>query len=74
MILPVSLIQYDPLKQKVVTPIVQDNSYLVGYEGNNFMGIGMVYAPYIPLYLTPEESKIKEKYGVEFMLKQRSNL
>ena len=29
------------------------NEILLGYKGNNFLETGAVYAPYVPLILTP---------------------
>ena len=31
-----------------------DNSVLVGYKGAQFLDPGVIYAPYIPLYRTPD--------------------
>ena len=30
-----------------------ENVILMGYKGNNFLETGAVYAPYVPLILTP---------------------
>lgn len=50
-LLPLSIISYDPVKQVVVKPKI-DNSILVGYKGNRFLECGYIYAPYMPLYIT----------------------
>lgn len=34
-------------------PYMAENTILVGYKGNNFLESGAVYAPYIPLIMTP---------------------
>jgi len=34
-------------------PYMTSNEILLGYKGNNFLETGAVYAPYIPLILTP---------------------
>ena len=34
-------------------PYMTENTILVGYKGNNFLESGAVYAPYIPLIMTP---------------------
>lgn len=34
-------------------PYITDNVILMGYKGNNFLDSGAVYAPYIPLIVTP---------------------
>ena len=38
---------------KTVTIRGPDNSVLVGYKGSEFLEAGYVYAPYIPIYRTP---------------------
>lgn len=52
-LLPTTLLSYDPVKQEVVKPRL-DNSPLLGYKGDAFLEAGVVYAPYIPLYRTPD--------------------
>jgi hypothetical protein len=49
--LPTTLLSYDPVKQSVVKPKV-DNSPLLGYKGSQFMEVGYVYCPYLPLVQT----------------------
>lgn len=34
-------------------PYMTDNVMLIGFRGNNFLETGAVYAPYVPLVLTP---------------------
>ena len=34
-------------------PYMQDNNILVGFRGSNFLETGAVYAPYVPLIMTP---------------------
>lgn len=34
-------------------PYMQENTLLVGYKGNSFLEAGAVYAPYVPLMMTP---------------------
>lgn len=34
-------------------PYMTENTILMGYKGNNFLETGAVYAPYVPLILTP---------------------
>ena len=34
-------------------PYAQDNKILVGFRGSNFLETGAVYAPYVPLIMTP---------------------
>ena len=34
-------------------PYMTENVMLLGYKGNNFLETGAVYAPYVPLVLTP---------------------
>ena len=34
-------------------PYMQDNNILVGFIGSNFLETGAVYAPYVPLIMTP---------------------
>jgi|ERR1017187_483652 hypothetical protein len=34
------------------------NFHLIGYKGSEFLETGIVYAPYIPLYITPDYSHI----------------
>jgi hypothetical protein len=34
-------------------PYMTENVMLLGYKGNNFLETGAVYAPYVPLILTP---------------------
>jgi len=34
-------------------PYIMDNTILVGFRGSNFLETGAVYAPYIPLIMTP---------------------
>jgi hypothetical protein len=34
-------------------PYMTSNEILLGYKGNNFLETGAVYAPYVPLILTP---------------------
>ena len=34
-------------------PYMQENTVLVGFRGSNFLETGAVYAPYIPLIVTP---------------------
>jgi hypothetical protein len=49
--LPTTVLSYDPVKQEVVKPKL-DNSPLLGYKSDTFWEAGVVYAPYIPLYQT----------------------
>jgi hypothetical protein len=49
--LPTSILSYDPVKQEVVNPKL-DNSPVLGYKGHQFLEAGVVYAPYIPLIQT----------------------
>lgn len=51
--LPVVNISYDPVKQKVVKPKI-NNDCLNGYRGSQFLSTGYVYAPYIPLIITKD--------------------
>lgn len=60
-VLPVAVIGFDPVKQKVCKPT------LVGYKGKEFWSAGVVYAPYIPLYQTchlTTERVETEHYGI----------
>jgi hypothetical protein len=34
-------------------PYMTSNEILMGYRGNNFLETGAVYAPYVPLIMTP---------------------
>ena len=34
-------------------PYMTENTILVGYKGDNFLEAGAVYAPYVPLIMTP---------------------
>ena len=34
-------------------PYMVSNQLLLGYKGNNFLESGAVYAPYVPLIMTP---------------------
>ena len=34
-------------------PYMQDNAILLGFRGSQFLETGAVYAPYIPLIMTP---------------------
>jgi hypothetical protein len=34
-------------------PYMQENVMLVGFRGSNFLETGAVYAPYVPLIMTP---------------------
>ena len=34
-------------------PYMLDNSILVGFRGSNFLETGAVYAPYVPMIMTP---------------------
>jgi hypothetical protein len=34
-------------------PYMLENSILVGFRGQNFLETGAVYAPYVPLIMTP---------------------
>jgi hypothetical protein len=34
-------------------PYMDENTILVGYRGSNFLETGAVYAPYVPLIMTP---------------------
>ena len=34
-------------------PYMQENKILVGFRGSNFLETGAVYAPYVPLIMTP---------------------
>jgi hypothetical protein len=34
-------------------PYMQENTILVGFRGSNFLETGAVYAPYVPLIMTP---------------------
>jgi hypothetical protein len=34
-------------------PYMQDNTILLGYKGNQFLETGAVFAPYVPLIMTP---------------------
>ena len=55
--LSVGLTVFKPQERKKVvyfsTP-APDGGYLVGYKGSQFLETGAVYAPYIPLYKTPD--------------------
>jgi hypothetical protein len=50
-ILPTTLLSYDPVKREVIKPKL-DNSPLLGYKGDKFLETAIVYAPYIPLFQT----------------------
>ena len=55
--LGVSLSVFKPQEKKreiYSTRPEPDGSYLVGYKGSQFLETGAVYAPYIPLYRTPD--------------------
>ena len=34
-------------------PYLADNTFLMGYKGNSWMDAGYVFAPYVPLFMTP---------------------
>ena len=34
-------------------PYMKENTILVGFRGSNFLETGAVYAPYVPLIMTP---------------------
>ena len=34
-------------------PYMTDNKILIGFRGSNFLETGAVYAPYVPLIMTP---------------------
>ena len=34
-------------------PYITENVVLIGFRGNNFLETGAVYAPYVPLIMTP---------------------
>ena len=34
-------------------PYITENQVLVGFRGSNFLETGAVYAPYVPLIMTP---------------------
>ena len=34
-------------------PYMTENQILIGFRGNNFLETGAVYAPYVPLIMTP---------------------
>jgi hypothetical protein len=34
-------------------PYMADNTFMVGYKGSNFLESGYVFAPYVPLFMTP---------------------
>ena len=34
-------------------PYMSENTILVGFRGSNFLETGAVYAPYVPLIMTP---------------------
>jgi hypothetical protein len=50
--LPITIINYDPVKRCKVYPPPPNNAMLTGYKGSQFMEVGYVYAPYIPLFQT----------------------
>lgn len=50
-----------------VDPFFPANKYLLGYKGTSFFEAGYVYAPYIPLYVTPvfmDPNDFKPRRGV----------
>lgn len=51
-VLPVTVVSYDPVKQQVVDPVV-NTTFLRGYKGAEFLETGYVYCPYIPLQIVP---------------------
>jgi hypothetical protein len=51
-VLPMTVLSYDPIKQKVVKPVVNTIA-LNGYKGAQFFETGFVYRPYIPLQIVP---------------------
>lgn len=64
-VLPTKLLHYDPVKAKVITPPPADY-ILMPYEGEAFMETGVIYAPYIPLYVTdmigPPSASFENRY------------
>ena len=49
--LPITILNYDPVSQKVITP-KRDNSMFNGYKGPEFFECGYVYCPHLPLFTT----------------------
>lgn len=51
-LMPVTTLSYDPVKQKVVDFFPTDTSSMAFYRGSDYLEAGYVYAPFIPLYCT----------------------
>lgn len=56
--LPTTILNYDPVKRSVIYPPKLDVSMLTGYKGAEFMDVGYVYCPYIPMVQTPNLQQI----------------
>ena len=48
-----NLLKFYPDIVNGICPTCDENTMLVGFRGGNFLETGAVYAPYVPLIMTP---------------------